>query len=59
MLIAGAEDAEAGAVSFRFRDGSQCNGVSIDEAIEFICGWAAARRNDDPLAGSELIAEQT
>lgn len=58
MLIAGAEDAEAGAVSFRFRDGSQRNGVPIDEAIEFICGWAAARRNDDPLAGSELIAEQ-
>ena len=59
MLIAGAEDAEAGAVSFRFRDGSQRNGVPIDEAIEFICGWAAARRNDDPLAGSELITEQT
>jgi threonyl-tRNA synthetase len=33
MLIAGAQDAEAGAVSFRFRDGSQDNGVPIDEAI--------------------------
>ncbi len=28
VLIAGGEDAEAGAVSFRFRDGSQDNGGS-------------------------------
>ncbi len=28
MLIAGATDAEAGAVSFRYRDGSQRNGVA-------------------------------
>ena len=33
VLIAGGEDAEAGAVSFRFRDGSQDNGVPVDEAI--------------------------
>ncbi|MDY6054789.1 threonine--tRNA ligase [Micrococcus sp.] len=33
VLIAGGEDAEAGAVSFRFRDGSQDNGVAVDEAI--------------------------
>lgn len=32
-LIAGGEDAEAGAVSFRMRDGSQDNGVPVDEAI--------------------------
>ena len=30
MLIAGATDAEAGAVSFRYRDGSQRNGIPID-----------------------------
>nr|WP_276518718.1 threonine--tRNA ligase [Micrococcus endophyticus] len=36
VLIAGGEDAEAGAVSFRFRDGSQDNGVPVDEAIERI-----------------------
>lgn len=35
-LIAGGEDAEAGAVSFRFRDGSQDNGVPVAEAIERI-----------------------
>ncbi len=34
VLIAGGEDAEAGAVSFRYRDGRQDNGVPVDEAIE-------------------------
>ncbi|WP_125610383.1 threonine--tRNA ligase [Specibacter cremeus] len=33
VLIAGGEDAEAGAVSFRFRDGSQDNGVPVDTAV--------------------------
>ncbi|MFL4475208.1 threonine--tRNA ligase [Paeniglutamicibacter sp. MACA_103] len=33
VLIAGGEDAEAGAVSFRFRDGSTDNGVPVDEAV--------------------------
>ena len=32
-LIAGGEDAEAGAVSFRYRDGRQENGVPKDEAV--------------------------
>ncbi|QGH69328.1 threonine--tRNA ligase [Pseudactinotalea sp. HY158] len=35
-LIAGGEDAEAGAVSFRYRDGSQRNGVPVDEAIALV-----------------------
>ncbi len=33
MLIAGGEDRAAGAVSFRYRNGEQKNGVPIDEAI--------------------------
>jgi threonyl-tRNA synthetase len=33
QLIAGQQDLEAGAVSFRFRDGSQDNGVLVEEAI--------------------------
>ena len=33
LLIAGADDVANGAVSFRFRDGSQVNGVPVDEAI--------------------------
>ncbi|GAA5226886.1 threonine--tRNA ligase [Paeniglutamicibacter antarcticus] len=36
VLIAGGEDAEAGAVSFRFRDGSQDNGIPVGEAVERI-----------------------
>nr|WP_231365856.1 threonine--tRNA ligase [Zhihengliuella flava] len=35
-IIAGGEDADAGAVSFRFRDGSQDNGIVIDDAVERI-----------------------
>jgi threonyl-tRNA synthetase len=33
MVIAGDQDIEAGAVSFRYRDGRQDNGVPVDEAI--------------------------
>jgi threonyl-tRNA synthetase len=33
MLIAGDEDAAKGAVSFRFRDGTQDNGIAIEDAI--------------------------
>ncbi len=33
MIIVGDDDVEAGAVSFRYRDGRQDNGVSIAEAI--------------------------
>ena len=33
VLIAGGEDVDASAVSFRYRDGRQENGVPIDEAI--------------------------
>jgi threonyl-tRNA synthetase len=33
ILIAGGEDRDAGAVSFRYRDGSQKNGVPVAEAV--------------------------
>ena len=33
MLIAGDDDIDAGAVSFRYRSGDQDNGVPIDDAI--------------------------
>ena len=36
LLIAGEDDRGAGAVSFRFRDGSQHNGVSLEEAKALI-----------------------
>ncbi len=36
VLIAGGDDVDAGAVSFRFRDGSQENQVPVDEAVKRI-----------------------
>ncbi|WP_122263032.1 threonine--tRNA ligase [Ornithinimicrobium cerasi] len=36
ILIAGGEDRDAGAVSFRFRDGSQENAVPVEAAVERI-----------------------
>ncbi|MFD1213787.1 threonine--tRNA ligase [Arthrobacter sp. GCM10027362] len=49
VLIAGGEDAEAGAVSFRFRDGSQDNGIPVDEAVARIVDTVRNRRTE--LAG--------
>jgi threonyl-tRNA synthetase len=43
MLIAGGEDQAAGAVSFRYRNGEQRNGVAIDEAIAEITEAIAQR----------------
>ncbi|EPD30418.1 threonine--tRNA ligase [Gleimia europaea] len=45
-LIAGGEDVEAGAVSFRFRDGSQDNNVPVDEAVARIVTAIKERRNN-------------
>ena len=36
MLIAGGEDRDSNAVSFRYRDGSQDNSVAIEDAVEKI-----------------------
>jgi threonyl-tRNA synthetase len=54
MLIAGGTDEEAGAVSFRYRDGSQRNGVAIDQAVEEIVDTVGRRINQTPTA--ELYA---
>ena len=43
ILIAGEQDRSAGTVSFRFRDGSQRNGVPIAEAIELLTGAVASK----------------
>jgi threonyl-tRNA synthetase len=43
MLLAGDEDAAQGAVSFRYRDGTQNNAVPIDEAIAAIVRAVAER----------------
>lgn len=43
MMIAGNDDIEAGAVSFRYRDGRQDNGVPVAEAIARVVDAVAAR----------------
>jgi len=53
MLLAGDRDVEAGAVSFRFGDRSQINGVAVDSAIDAIVKWIADRENSSPTA--ELV----
>ncbi len=50
VLIAGGDDRDSGSVSFRFRDGSQRNGVPVDEAIATIVGFIASRSNVSPAA---------
>ena len=43
MLIAGDDDVASGAVSFRYRDGEQKNGVPVDEAVAEIVDAVASR----------------
>jgi threonyl-tRNA synthetase len=50
MLIAGGTDAEAGAVSFRYRDGSQRNGIPVAQAVEEIVDVVERRVNASPSA---------
>ncbi|MGF1647022.1 MAG: threonine--tRNA ligase [Kineosporiaceae bacterium] len=44
LLIAGDDDMAAGAVSFRFRDGTQDNGVPLDRAVDRVVAAVADRR---------------
>ena len=53
MLLAGDRDVEAGAVSFRFGDRTQINGVPCDQAVDAIVEWVAKRENAVPTA--ELV----
>jgi threonyl-tRNA synthetase len=46
LLIAGEDDRSVGAVSFRYRDGSQKNGVPSAEAIELIVSAIETRAHD-------------
>ena len=43
VLIVGEDDRAAGAVSFRYRDGSQRNGIPVDQAIDEITAAISAR----------------
>ena len=50
MLLAGERDVEANAVSFRFRDGTQLNGVPVGDATAMITEWIGRRVNASPSA---------
>ncbi|MFC0435733.1 threonine--tRNA ligase [Kutzneria buriramensis] len=56
MLVAGQKDVEAGAVSFRFRDGTQVNGVPVEQAVESVVDWIARRENASPSAETFTVA---
>jgi len=43
MVIAGDTDLEAGAVSFRYRDGHQDNGVPVAEAVQRVVDTVRSR----------------
>jgi threonyl-tRNA synthetase len=50
MAIAGDDDVSAGTVSFRYRDGSQRNGVPLDEAVAHVVEVVRSRTNAGPSA---------
>jgi threonyl-tRNA synthetase len=50
MAIAGDDDVNAGTVSFRYRDGSQRNGVPVDEAVAHVAEIVRSRVNTGPSA---------
>jgi threonyl-tRNA synthetase len=50
MLIAGEQDQGAGAVSFRFRDGTQWNGVPVADAVAHVAATVESRTNEGPTA---------
>jgi threonyl-tRNA synthetase len=50
MAIAGDDDVSGGTVSFRYRDGSQRNGVPLDEAVAHVVEVVRSRTNIGPSA---------
>jgi threonyl-tRNA synthetase len=56
LLLAGARDVEAGAVSFRFRDGSQLNGIPVADAVKAVVDWIASRNNTSPTGDVFAVA---
>ena len=50
MAIAGDEDVAGGTVSFRYRDGSQRNGVPLAEAVAHVVEVVRSRTNVSPSA---------
>ncbi|MER5701585.1 threonine--tRNA ligase [Micromonospora sp. NPDC002296] len=53
MVIAGDDDVAAGTVSFRYRDGSQRNGVPVADAVAHVLDVVTSRSNTGPSAAVE------
>ncbi|GAA4172371.1 threonine--tRNA ligase [Gryllotalpicola koreensis] len=58
QLIAGEEDRSKGTVSFRFRDGSQLNGIPVDDAIARILSSIASHEQVDTAWAQNSFAEE-
>ncbi|MFI6761900.1 threonine--tRNA ligase [Micromonospora sp. NPDC050417] len=58
MAIAGDSDVEAGSVSFRYRDGSQRNGIPLAEAVAHVVEVVRSRANAGPAADPVAETEQ-
>ena len=56
MLLAGDRDVDAGAVSFRFGDRTQINGVPREQAVAAIRDWIDSRQNIAPTAESVKVS---
>jgi threonyl-tRNA synthetase len=58
MVIAGDQDVADGTVSFRYRDGSQRNGVGIDDAVAHVTEIVRSRSNVPPSAAEPAQESQ-
>jgi threonyl-tRNA synthetase len=54
MALAGDQDVADGTVSFRYRDGSQRNGMPLDEAVAHVVDVVRSRVNAGPTASSTV-----
>ncbi|MDA4109704.1 threonine--tRNA ligase [Mycolicibacterium holsaticum] len=59
MLVAGDRDVEAEAVSFRFGDRTQLNGVPRDTAVDAIVNWVSGRENATPTADLLKVGDES
>jgi len=50
LMLVGGKDVAADAVSFRFRDGTQINGVPVHRAADAVIRWIERRENASPTA---------
>jgi threonyl-tRNA synthetase len=59
MVLAGDQDVADGTVSFRYRDGSQRNGLPLDEAVAHVVEFVRSRANEGPSATERTTPAET